>query len=115
MAAQRPLDRYAAEVPEDFLREMLELLVNGLMAAEVSTLIGAEPHERSPERTTWRNGTRPRQWDTRVGTLELAIPKLREGSYFPSFLDPRRRSCVFRAKRPGIPGHAVRRDGVQLG
>jgi len=80
MAAQRLLDKYDLDVPEDFLREMLELLVNGLMAAEVTSLIGAEPHERTEERTTWRNGTRPRRWDTRVGSIQLAIPKLREGS-----------------------------------
>ena len=48
--------------------------------------------ERSPERLTYRNGYRSRAWDTRVGTMELHIPKLREGSYFPSLLEPRRRS-----------------------
>ena len=54
--------------------------------------IGAERGERSPERVTYRNGYRNRTWDTRVGTMELHIPKLREGSYFPSLLEPRRRS-----------------------
>ena len=53
---------------------------------------GAEYGERSPERVTQRNGYRSRAWDTRVGTMELHIPKLREGSYFPSLLEPRRRS-----------------------
>ena len=60
--------------------------------AEVTARIGAERGQRSPDRLTYRNGYRSRQWDTRVGTMELRIPKLREGSYFPSLLEPRRRS-----------------------
>ena len=76
----------------DFLREALRVLVEGIMDAEVSARIGAEYGERSPERVTQRNGYRSRAWDTRVGTMELHIPKLREGSYFPSLLEPRRRS-----------------------
>ena len=76
----------------DFLREALRVLVEGIMDAEVSAKIGAEYGERSPERVTQRNGYRSRAWDTRVGTMELRIPKLREGSYFPSLLEPRRRS-----------------------
>ena len=70
----------------NFLREALRVLVDGIMDAEVSAQIGAEHGERSPERVTYRNRT----WDTRVGTMELHIPKLREGSYFPSLLEPRR-------------------------
>ena len=62
------------------------------MDAEVSARIGAEYGERSPERVTQRNGYRSRAWDTRVGTTELRIPKLREGSYFPSLVEPPRRS-----------------------
>ena len=62
------------------------------MDAEVSAQIGAQHGERSPERVTYRNGYRNRTWDTRVGTMELHIPKLREGSYFPGLLEPRRRS-----------------------
>ena len=76
----------------DFLREALRLLVDGIMDAEVSAQIGAQHGERSPERVTYRNGYRNRTWDTRLGTMELHIPKLREGSYFPSLLAPRRRS-----------------------
>ena len=72
----------------DLLREALRVLVDGIMDAEVSAQIGAQHGERSPERVTYRNRT----WDTRVGTMELHIPKLREGSYFPSLLEPRRRS-----------------------
>ena len=67
----------------DFLREALRVLVDGIMDAEVSAQIGAQHGERSPERVTYRNGYRNRTWDTRVGTMELHIPKLREGSYFP--------------------------------
>ena len=76
----------------DFLREALRVLVEGIMDAEVSSRISAEYGERSPERVTQRNGYRSRAWDTRVGTMDLHIPKLREGSYFPSLLEPRRRS-----------------------
>ena len=76
----------------DFLREALRVLVEGIMDVEVSSRIGAEYGERSPERVTQRNGYRSRAWDTRVGTMDLHIPKLREGSYFPSLLEPRRRS-----------------------
>jgi transposase-like protein len=67
-------------------------MVEQLMEVEVSELIGAEHGERTPDRATHRNGYRPRRWDTRAGELELRIPKLRQGSYFPSFLEPRRRS-----------------------
>ena len=76
----------------DFLREALKVLVEGIMDAEVSSRTGAAYGERSPERVTQRNGYRSRAWDTRVGTMDLHIPKLREGSYFPSPLEPRRHS-----------------------
>jgi putative transposase len=76
----------------DLVRESLRWLVQRLMEAEVTDLIGAAHGERSEDRATWRNGYRPRRWDTRAGELELRIPKLRQGSYFPSFLEPRRRS-----------------------
>jgi len=77
----------------DFLREGVRVLAEALMNEEVTAQIGAEHGERAPDRrTTQRNGYRQRQWDTRVGSIDLAIPKLRTGSYFPSFLDARRRS-----------------------
>jgi transposase-like protein len=60
------------------------------MGTEVAGLIGAERHERTGERTAHRKGTRLRTWDTRMGTIELAIPKVRPGTYFPSLLQPRR-------------------------
>jgi putative transposase len=76
----------------DFLREGVRTLAQALMEVEVSTQIGAERGQRTPERVSHRNGYRPRDWDTRVGTVELEIPKLRQGSYFPSILEPRRRA-----------------------
>ncbi len=76
----------------DFLREAVAVLAQAVMDAEVSAQIGAAHGERSETRLTRRNGYRPRRWDTRVGTIELGIPKLREGSYFPSLIEPRRRS-----------------------
>jgi transposase-like protein len=76
----------------DFLKESLLWVVQQLMEAEVSELIGAERGERGAERLTYRNGYRARSWSTRAGEIELAIPKIRRGSYFPSFLEPRKRS-----------------------
>jgi len=72
----------------DVLREGIRVLSQALMEAEVAASIGAERHER----TAYRNGSRTRTWDTRVGTIELAIPKVTAGSYFPSLLQPRRRA-----------------------
>src|SRR4051812_1758341 len=77
----------------DVLRAAVEAVCAQLMEAEVSQVVGAELGERRPEdRMTHRNGYRTREWQTRAGTIELQIPKLRRGSYFPSFLEPRRRS-----------------------
>jgi len=76
----------------DVLREGIRVLSQALMESEVAGLIGAERHERNPERAAYRNGYRTRTWDTRVGTIELAIPKVRPGTYFPSLLQPRRRA-----------------------
>ena len=76
----------------DFLREGVRVLAQALMEAEVSVQIGAEHGERTPQRTTHRNGYRPRDWDTRVGTIELAVPRVRSGSFLPSILEPRRRA-----------------------
>jgi transposase-like protein len=93
MTAEEVVSYLLEEEGLDFLRESLCWVVQQLMEAEVSELVGAERGERAPEvRLTHRNGYRPRRWDTRAGELELAIPKLRRGSYFPSFLQPRRRS-----------------------
>ena len=75
----------------DFLREGVRLLVEAVMAAELRQQLGADRYERSPERTGQRNGYRERPWDTRVGSIPLRVPRVREGSYVPSLLEPRRR------------------------
>src|SRR5712692_4114278 len=92
MTAEQVVSYLLEEDGVDFLRESLLWVVQQLMEAEVSELIGAEHGERSEERLTHRNGYRARTWATRADELELAIPKLRRGSYFPSFLEPRRHS-----------------------
>ena len=76
----------------DFLRSVAEAVVQLLMEADVEGVIGAGRHERTADRQTWRNGYRDRALDTRLGTLQLRIPKLRQGSYFPPFLEPRKTS-----------------------
>ena len=77
----------------DVLREGVRILAQAVMEAEVSGLTGLPKGERDPEhRLTHRNGYRDRRWDTRVGTIDLAIPRVRDGSYFPSLLEPRRRA-----------------------
>jgi putative transposase len=76
----------------DFLRAVAEAVLQILMEADVEGLIGAGRHERSAERLNYRNGYRDRTLDTRLGSLQLRIPKLRQGSYFPPFLEPRKTS-----------------------
>jgi transposase-like protein len=71
---------------------MAEMVLDFLMEAEVTQKIGAEPHERTEERTGYRNGHRERRWDSRLGTLSLKVPKVREGGYVPSFIEHRKRS-----------------------
>ena len=76
----------------DFLRAVAEAVLQLIMEADVEGVIGAGRHERAEGRTTYRNGYRERALDTRLGTLNLRVPKLRQGSYFPGFLEPRRTS-----------------------
>src|SRR5690606_23259916 len=90
IALEELLDKTGADV--DFLREAVRALVQELMEIEVTRQIGAARHERTPERKTHRNGYRHRSWDTRVGTIALRIPRLRQGGYLPCFLEPRRRA-----------------------
>ena len=81
MTAAQLVDKLLASEHADVLCESIAWLVAELMDAEVATLVGAELGERGPDRrTTQRNGYRPREWSTRVGSIELAIPKLRQGS-----------------------------------
>jgi putative transposase len=93
MAVLETVRKALAEGDVDFLREGVRVLAQAVMEAEVSELTGVAKGERDPERRlTNRNGYRERRWDTRVGTIGLAIPKVRDGSYYPSLLEPRRRA-----------------------
>jgi putative transposase len=93
MDALEWLRKHLDEDDNDLVREMVKAFAEKLMAAEVDALCGAGYGEVSPDRVNSRNGYRDRRWDTRAGTVDLAIPKLREGSYFPDWLlEPRRRA-----------------------
>ena len=93
MSLLETLRKVSADGEVDVLREGVRLLAQAIMEAEVSGLTGLPKGERDPEhRLTHRNGYRDRRWDTRVGTIDLAIPRVRDGSYFPSLLEPRRRA-----------------------
>ena len=85
-----PVDLLQKSGDGDFLRAVAEAVLQILMEADVEGLIGAGRHERSAERLNYRNGYRERSLDTRLGLLQLRIPKLRQGSYFPPFLEPRK-------------------------
>ena len=91
MTAAQVVDKLMGSEHADVVRESVAWVVAELMEAEVAGQIGAELGEVSPERVTQRNGYRPRPWDTRAGEIELRIPKLRSGSYFPDWLLERRR------------------------
>ena len=89
-----PLDAlldYVSDPDQDTLREILEHTLQAVIEVEAAGVGGAQPHERSEGRVGYRNGHRPRILDTRLGRLELGIPKLRQGSFLPSLLEPRRR------------------------
>ncbi len=122
MAVADVVQRVLAGEHGDFVREAVELVARELMEAEISTEIGAGRGEVSSERSTHRNGYRPRPWETRVGEIELLVPRKRRGAaYFPSFLEPRRRSeqaivaVVLEAYVNGISTRKVDRLVEQLG
>jgi transposase-like protein len=121
MTAAQLADKLLSGEHADVVRESVAWMVEQLMDAEVTAQIGAAHGERSPDRITQRNGYRSRAWDTRVGEIELAIPKLRSGSYFPSFLEPRRRAeqalvaVVQEAYVNGVSTRRVDRLVEQLG
>ena len=121
MTAAQMLDKLMGNEHADVVRESVAWLVGELMEAEVAAQIGAELGEVAPGRVTHRNGYRPRPWQTRAGAIELAIPKLRQGSYFPSFLEPRKRSeqalvaVVQEAYVNGVSTRKVDRLVEQLG
>ena len=106
----------------DLLRQMIASLANAMMSAQADQVCGAAWGERSDERTNRRNGYRAREWDTRAGTVELAVPKLREGSYFPDWLLTHRRraeqalvTVVATAYLLGVSTRRVERLAEQLG
>jgi len=106
----------------DVVREMIATFANAMMSAQADQVCGAGYGERSPERTNRRNGYRAREWDTRAGTVELAIPKLREGSFFPDWLLTHRRraeqalvTVVATAYLLGVSTRRVERLAEQLG
>jgi putative transposase len=116
------LEQHLASASPDLLREMVASLANPMMSAQVDQACGAGYGQRSDERVNRRNGYRARQWDTRVGTVELAIPKLREGSYFPDWLLTHRRraeqalvTVVATAYLLGVSTRRVERLAEQLG
>src|SRR3954470_12999063 len=121
-AAREAVEELLHSEHADVLRESVAFMVRELVEAEIAARIGAEHGERAPERrTTQRNGYRYRDWDTRVGTIELAIPKLRRGSFMPSILEPRRRAeqalvaVVQEAYVNGVSTRKVDRLVEQLG
>jgi len=116
------LRKQLEQASPDLLRAMVQEFAQVLMGAEADALCGAPYGERSPERVNIRNGYRERDWDTRVGTIELAIPKLRQGSYFPDWLlQPRRRaeqafvSVIADAYLAGVSTRRVEKLVQQLG
>ena len=127
MAAPHSVDpaqlaEHLAQASPDVLREMVATMANALMSAQADQLCGAEYGERSPQRSNRRNGYRAREWDTRAGTVELAVPKLRQGSYFPEWLLTHRRraeqaliTVVATAYLLGVSTRRVERLAEQLG
>jgi hypothetical protein len=116
------LRKQLEEAHPDLLRAMVKEFAEALMGADADAVCGAGYGERSPERVNRRNGYRERDWDTRVGSIELALPKLREGSYFPDWLlQPRRRaeqafvSVIADAYLAGVSTRRVEKLVQQLG
>jgi transposase-like protein len=116
------LRKQLEETSPDLLRVMVKDFAEALMSADADAVCGAGYGERSPERVNRRNGYRERDWDTRVGSIELAVPKLREGSYFPDWLlQPRRRaeqafvSVIADAYLAGVSTRRVEKLVQQLG
>ena len=116
------LRKQLEEAHPDLLRAMVKEMAEALMSADADAVCGAGYGERSPERVNRRNGYRERDWDTRVGSIELAVPKLREGSYFPDWLlQPRRRaeqafvSVIADAYLAGVSTRRVEKLVQQLG
>ena len=116
------LEEQLAQASPDLLRSMVQTFAEALMGAEADAVCGASYGERSQERTNTRNGYRRRDWDTRAGTVDLAIPKLRQGSYFPDWLLERRRraeaalvTVVATSYLLGVPARRMERLVETLG
>ena len=116
------LEQHLQGASPDLLREMIASFANAMMSAQADQACGAGYGERSAERTNQRNGYRAREWDTRAGTVELAIPKLRQGSFFPDWLLTHRRraeqalvTVVATAYLLGVSTRRVERLAEQLG
>src|SRR5262245_37984190 len=92
MALEEMLRKAQVYQNVDFLRESVRVMAHAFMELEVTQHVGAKRHERTAQRLGQRTGYRERQWDTRVGTLGLQVPRVRDGSYFPALLEPRRRA-----------------------
>ena len=93
MALKELLRKRELDIDSDFLRAGVQMMMQMLIESEAIEQIGAGVYERTPARVTHRNGHRTRMWETQVGEVPLKIPKLAEGSYFPSLLEPRKRSA----------------------
>src|SRR5690349_7755651 len=116
------LQEHLASASPDLVREMIATFANAMMSAQADQVCGADYGERSAERTNQRNGYRAREWDTRAGTVELAVPKLRQGSFFPDWLLTHRRraeqalvTVVATAYLLGVSTRRVERLAEQLG
>jgi transposase-like protein len=116
------LDQHLRSASPDLLREMIASFANAMMSAQADEVCGAGYGERSEARVNRRNGYRAREWDTRTGTVELAIPKLREGSFYPDWLLTHRRraeqalvTVVATAYLLGVSTRRVERLAAQLG
>lgn len=114
MDALEWLRKHLDEDGNDLVREMVTAFAEKLMGAEVDALCGAGYGEVSADRVNSRNGYRDRRWDTRAGTVELAIPKLREGSYFPRTTPPGREGARCRCCGR-VPARCVDTSGRQVG
>jgi putative transposase len=116
MALAELLRKAEAEPGVDVLREGVRVLAEAVMALEVAQHLSATRHERTPEREGYRNGSRERAWDTRVGTIDVRVPRVRDGSYFPSLLEPRtrgERALVAVVQEVYVGGVSTRRvDGL---
>ncbi len=116
------LEQHLQGASPDLLRQIIASFANAMMSAQADQVCGAAYGERSDERVNRRNGYRAREWDTRAGTVELAVPKLREGSYFPDWLLTHRRraeqalvTVVATAYLLGVSTRRVERLAEQLG